>query len=45
MFIFSLIFALPYGKINFRDVKIIIPCSFYIKRKSQRPKGGAGNYE
>jgi len=38
----------------FRDVKNHIPCSslrrFYIRttfllRKSQRPKGGAGNYE
>jgi len=37
-----------HGKMIFRDVKIIIPCSFqgFIPlEKSQRPKGGAGNYE
>jgi len=43
-----LLLEINYGKIKFRDVKIIIPCSFqgFIPvEKSQRPKGGAGNYE
>lgn len=36
-----------YGKIISRETKIQIPCSFYeiAKGKSQRPKGGANNYE
>ena len=43
-----LLLEINHGKIKFRDVKIIIPCSFqgFIPiEKSQRPKGGAGNYE